>query len=76
MVVDAPQSQRRAWIKARNGWSDSQINEIFDAQASAAERLAIADDILHNDADIQALRMKIDELHARYLELAARKPVN
>ena len=41
------------------------------AQATRAERLAMADDIVVNDGDLDHLVRAADALHARYLALAA-----
>jgi dephospho-CoA kinase len=39
-------------------------------QLPRAERLRRADDVLHNNGGIEALRSQVEELHARYLALA------
>ena len=40
------------------------------AQATRAQRLAIADDVIVNDSEEAAMDAKVAALHARYLELA------
>ncbi len=40
------------------------------AQAGRAERLAAADDVLYNNADLAKLQTAVAALHARYLRLA------
>jgi dephospho-CoA kinase len=44
---------------------------MMSAQASRADRLALADDIVVNDGDISHLQHAADALHQRYLALAA-----
>jgi dephospho-CoA kinase len=46
------------------------------AQLPRARRLAAADDVLHNDGDLAALREQVRALHLRYLAaaLARRRP--
>ena len=38
------------------------------------ERLALADDVILNDAGLDALHAAVDALHADYLRLAAGSP--
>ena len=71
LVVDAPDDRRREWIRARSGLSDAEINGIFAAQVSREARIAAADDVIVNDGPIEALKEKVEALHARYLEIAA-----
>ena len=70
LVVDTPDERRRAWIQDRSGLSELEIEKIFAAQISRAERLARADDVIENDSTLSALYRKIDRLHQRYLYLA------
>ena len=67
LVVDAPEHKRRVWLKTRSGLDDEQITSIFAAQASREQRLAIADDVLVNDNDIDTLIHQVDALHQKYL---------
>lgn len=70
LVVQAPTEKRRQWLAARNGFTDTDIQQIFSAQASDQERAAIADDLLRNDGDIERLVRRVDDLHRRYTALA------
>ena len=67
LVVDTPEHMRRLWLRSRSGLDDEQITTIFAAQASREQRLAIADDIIVNDEDIDALIGQVDALHQKYL---------
>ena len=49
----------------------SQQQQALAAQASRAERLAAADDILDNSGTLDALREQVSGLHRHYLALAA-----
>jgi dephospho-CoA kinase len=71
LVVDSPEALQLARLRARDGSSAAQARAILAAQASRAARLAIADDIIVNDAAAQALRAQVASLHERYLQLAA-----
>jgi dephospho-CoA kinase len=69
LVVDCdPQLQlQRLMARDRMGRSDAQ--RMIDAQASREARLAIADDVIRNEGDINALATQVQELHLRYLSL-------
>jgi dephospho-CoA kinase len=58
---------------ARSGLSESEVRAIMAAQASRAERLALADDVIANDAGLDQLRARVAELDAFYRAAAAEK---
>lgn len=70
LVVDAPESQQIRRVMQRDGSSRESAQNILDSQASRAQRLRLADDVIVNDADLSALNTAVDKLHARYLQLA------
>ena len=70
LVIDAPDELRRQRIKQRDHMQDQQINEIFAAQLSRQTRLDHADDIIHNDSDLERLRTQVIDLNRRYTEIA------
>src|SRR5512134_3349694 len=59
-------------VVAARGLAAEEVRRIMATQLPRAERLRRADDVLHNDGGIEALRTQVGELHARYLELARR----
>ncbi len=71
LVVDAPNEVQRARLMQRDGIDAALAERMMAAQATRAERLAIADDIVVNDGDLGHLVHAADALHARYLALAA-----
>ena len=71
LVVDAPVEVQRVRLMQRDGIDAALADKMMAAQATRAERLAIADDIVVNDGDLEHLVRAADELHARYLALAA-----
>ncbi len=71
LVVDTDEAVQLSRVQARDGCSEPEARAIIAAQASRAERLRAADDVLENTADIAALHAAIDRLHARYLALAS-----
>ena len=70
LVVDCDEEQQIARTMARSGLGEDEVRRIMKAQIARGERLQRADDVLHNDGDIEALRMQVEALHQRYLELA------
>ncbi len=72
LVIDCEEAEQIRRLTERDGESEEQANRILAAQASRDERLAIADDMILNDADLDTLREKVDKMHAEYL-LAARR---
>lgn len=71
LVVDAPAEVQRARLMQRDGIDAALAERMMAAQATRAQRLAIADDIVVNDGDLDHLVRAADALHARYLALAA-----
>ena len=65
-VVDCPEALQIERVRARSGLDETQIRAIMGAQASRAERLAAADDIIDNSGTLAALQARVDALDARY----------
>lgn len=67
LVVDCPESTQVARVMARNGLPRATVEAIMATQATRAARLAVADDVIHNDGDLDSLLPQIDRLHQFYL---------
>jgi dephospho-CoA kinase len=72
LVVDADESQQVQRLMSRDSVSEGEARSILAAQASRADRLKAADDVLVNSGSVSDLRQAVDRLHQRYLEMAAR----
>jgi dephospho-CoA kinase len=59
-----------ARLKARDAENERQARSMIAAQASRAERLALADDVITNDGDLASLETQIEALDHRYRELS------
>ncbi|MCG5523439.1 dephospho-CoA kinase [Ectothiorhodospira haloalkaliphila] len=70
LVVDCPEDMQRSRASARDRVSPQQIQAILDAQATRAQRLAAADDVIDNSGATEAIATRVDELHRQYLDLA------
>ncbi|MDT8321912.1 MAG: dephospho-CoA kinase [Xanthomonadales bacterium] len=73
LVVDAPERLQIERVMERDQVSRGQAQSILDAQASRAQRLALADDVLVNEGSLEELEGKVDALHECYLALALEK---
>ena len=72
LVVDCDEELQIRRLRDRDGSTPEQVQAVLRAQAPRAARLKAADDVIHNDTDMSAVREQVAALHARYLELAAR----
>jgi len=71
LVVDCDEELQIRRLRDRDGSTPEQVQAILRAQAPRAARLKMADDVIHNDADMSAVQAQVAALHARYLELAS-----
>jgi dephospho-CoA kinase len=69
LVVDCDEAQQIARATRRSGLSAAEVRAIMTAQVAGPARLAAADDVLCNDADLKRLRRDAEALHAKYLAL-------
>jgi dephospho-CoA kinase len=74
LVVDAPESLQRKRALRRDGMDETTLEAILHSQATRAERLRAADDIIVNDSDLSHLQQQVTALHHRYLDLARALP--
>jgi len=72
LVVDTPIEIQRARLIARDRVDYELAERMIAAQASRSQRLAIADDIVINDADAEDLQAPAQRLDALYRQLAIR----
>jgi dephospho-CoA kinase len=70
LVVDCSEDLQIRRLQARDGSTVEQARAILSAQASRSARVKAAHDVISNEGEISALRDRVAELHAAYLELA------
>lgn len=70
LVVDVDEQTQISRTMARDKVNEQQARAILAAQATRAERLAIADDVIKNEAKNQQLLPQITELHQKYLAMS------
>ncbi len=71
LVIDCPEEVQVARVMARDRVDEAGARAVLAAQASRAQRLAAADDVIVNDQGLDALGEAVTALHQRYLGLAA-----
>lgn len=69
LVVDCPEPLQLERLSSRDGLTTQQARTLLAAQAPRAARLAVADDIIVNDAAPESLAPQVAALHTKYLAL-------
>ena len=70
LVIDCDEQQQIERASRRDRDKVELIQNIIAHQASREQRLAIADDVIENNADIASLEKQVDALHHKYLKLS------
>jgi dephospho-CoA kinase len=73
LVVDCPEAEQIRRVVARSSLSPTEVRAIMAAQIDREQRLAAADDVLHNSGTLDAIGPQVAALDRRYRELAAEK---
>lgn len=69
LVVDCSEESQTARASSRDNRQPSDIQKIMDAQATRQQRLAVADDVIHNDTDLDSVYRQVEKLHLYYTQL-------
>ncbi len=75
VVVDAPDAARIERLLRRDGISHELALQMLAAQASREQRLAIADRVIDNSADLATLHRQTADLHTALLAWAESTPL-
>lgn len=70
LVVDVPVETQRQRLIQRDGIDDALAERMIAAQATRAQRLAIADDVIVNAGSLEDLQRRVALLDAQYRQLA------
>jgi dephospho-CoA kinase len=70
LVVDCSEDQQLERLQARDANTLVQARRILASQASRAQRLSVANDVIVNAGSVDELRTRVAELHAKYLAAA------
>jgi dephospho-CoA kinase len=72
LVVDCSETRQIERVTRRSGLSEAEVRAILASQATRAQRLAVADDVVDNGGAPEKLPGQVSRLHEKYLTLAAR----
>jgi dephospho-CoA kinase len=72
LVVDCPEETQVERARARPALSENEVHAIMRTQATRAERVAAADDVIDNSGSREALRRQVGALHQKYLQFAGK----
>jgi dephospho-CoA kinase len=75
LVVDVAEDVQLQRTIMRDNNDAEQVRRIIASQASRAQRLSHADDIIENTGSLEQLREQVKHLHGDYLKLARNKLV-
>ena len=67
LVVDCAESTQISRVIGRSHMTEAEVRAVIAQQAPRAERLLLADDVIHNDGDRENLAGQVTALHKRYL---------
>jgi dephospho-CoA kinase len=70
VIVDVDEQTQLRRTLLRDKTNEQQIRAIMSAQATRAQRLAVADDIIDNNGKTDDLPKQVFQLHKKYLQLA------
>ncbi len=68
LVVDCEEALQIARVVRRSQLTEEEARAIVASQTPRAERLALADDVISNDGDLDDLTDQVDALHRKYLK--------
>ena len=70
LAIDCSEDTQVARVMQRSHLSADEVRAIMATQVTRARRLAEADDVVDNDAGLEALQAQVQALHERYLALS------
>lgn len=70
LAVDCTEAAQIARTMQRSGMSEQEVRAIIAQQIARSERLRLADDIIRNDAGMDALRPQVERMRLRYMALS------
>lgn len=68
LMIDCDEELQIERVKVRSQLSEAEIKKIIATQTSRQKRLALADDVIENNGNIEELREKVRKLHQKYIK--------
>ena len=69
LVVDCDENTQVARVIGRSRMTEAEVRAIVARQTPRADRLKLADDVIHNDAGLDSLAGQVAVLHERYAKM-------
>jgi dephospho-CoA kinase len=69
LVVDCNEKTQVARVIGRSRTGEAKVRNIIAQQTPRAERLQLADDVIHNDAGLDSLAEQVTVLHGHYSDM-------
>jgi dephospho-CoA kinase len=69
LVVDCDEDTQVARVIRRSRMTTAEVRAIIAQQTQRAERLRLADDVIHNEGDLDNLAEQVNVLHQRYSKM-------
>ncbi|MEI7842259.1 MAG: dephospho-CoA kinase [Gallionellaceae bacterium] len=69
--VDCSEETQIARTMQRSQLSRAQVEAIMAQQLSRTQRLALTDDVIHNESDLMTLTAQVNQFHQQYLRISA-----
>jgi dephospho-CoA kinase len=70
LVIDCEEQVQINRVKKRNNLNNEEVTDIMRTQATRQERLAMADDIIHNNGDLSLLMEQVTLLNEKYIHMS------
>jgi dephospho-CoA kinase len=70
LVVDCAESIQIGRTVQRSGLDEQTVRAIMASQISRVERLRLADEVIQNEGNLDALRQRVGQLHQLYLAIS------
>jgi dephospho-CoA kinase len=70
LVVDCEETSQIERVMLRSSITKAQVSDIMRTQATRQDRLRFADDIVDSECDLSQVRIQVEKLHQKYLNLA------
>ena len=75
LLIDCSEATQLARVCARTGIDESTAQKIIATQATRPQRLAVADDVLLNEAALDQIEHRVERLHQAYLAASKNRSV-
>lgn len=72
LVIDCDEQIQIDRVKKRNNLSENEVKNIMRTQATRQQRLAVADDVIHNDGNLSSLLEQVERYNKKYTHISSK----